>query len=211
MKDRPVKTAGGIFLPAHRDAEQALEKIGLELRDNREGAHKVENRRVMLHDRDCTVFRYLAFAHVAIAITQAREPFRTLTRGFTTDTLFVIDGELLIDNEQQLFRRRGSEEFLRRHQYFERQRIARGREKLMGALREAVEFEGPAPGLRLAPRIQQARVLHLVAQFLHPHVRHVEPGREFAGVHALASLEFIENFQASTTGDGFEKTLFQWW
>ena len=79
----------------------------------------------------------------------------------------------------------------------------------MGALGEAIELEGAAARLRLAPGIEQTGVLHLVAQFLHAHVGHLQPVGEFSRMQALGSLEFIENFQASAAGDGFEKTLFQ--
>jgi hypothetical protein len=79
----------------------------------------------------------------------------------------------------------------------------------MSPLGKAIEFKGAAPRLRLPPGIQQAGVLHLIAQLFHAHVRHLQPVGEFSRVQPLGSLEFIENFQARTAGDGFEKTLFQ--
>jgi hypothetical protein len=204
MKHRAVEAAGVVFFAANGDVKQALEKIGLELRDDGEGAEDVENRGVMFDDADCAIPGDFAFAHVAIAIAEASQPLGAFAGGFASDTLFVVTGQLLKNNEQELLGSSGAEEFLRCLEDFERERVACGRKEIVGALGETIEFEGAPAGLWLTPGVEQPGVFHLVAQLLHTHVGHLEPVGELAGVKALAPLEFIENFQAGTAGDGFE-------
>ena len=206
---RPEQTADDVFLAPDGNLQQTLEKFGFEPGDDWEGAEDIEDRRMMLNDDDGAVLPEFAFAHVAVAIPQAGEPLGAFAGGFTADALVVVDGEFLIDDEQELFGRGGTEELLRGLEQIERERITRGGEEFVGALSEPVELEGTAARLRLAPGVEQARALHLVAQFLHAHVGHFQTVGEITGMQALSALEFVENFQAGTASDGFEKALFQ--
>jgi hypothetical protein len=209
VKHCAVEAARVIFLATHWNSEQALEEIGLELRDDGEGTEDVEDRRVMFDNADCGVPGDFAFAHITVAIAETSEPFGAFARRFAANAFFVVNGQLLVDDEKELLWGGGTEKFLRRLEDFECDWIARGWEEIVSSLSKAIELEGTAPRLWLAPGIEQTGVFHLVAQLLHTHVGHFETIGEFARVQSLTSLEFVENFQAGTAGDGFEKALFQ--
>jgi hypothetical protein len=163
----------------------------------------------MFNDAECAGFTpLLCFAHVSIVIAQAGEPLDALADGAFAKAFLVVCGELLEDDEEELFRGGSAEEALGGLEQIQCDGIAGGRKEFVGALGKPVELEGAAAQLRFSPGIEKAGLLHLVAEFLDAHVGHIQAVGEVADGEALGALEFIENLQARTTSDGLEQALF---
>ena len=189
MKRALVQTGIASHFTPHARTQHSFEHVLLKPSNDRVTLQQIHDWGMTLKDIGAAIFTVKELGHVALAVTNMREPLRAFCYRVSLCLAFERSGLLFEDAVKKLLRRVWSVDFLGGFQQIQSELMTVGLEKIVAPARKPIDHLRPTHFLRATPGVEVTVAVKGDAMLLNAHVTHVHSFHELVDGHAPGALE----------------------